>query len=95
MIVATDDVATVPDERGERVGLRIDEGHQRTCDDRVALAVYYAGVQWLVVRRNPDCDWAVDTLRHGDIREKGSWVKRDAVEQRVESLKPEVKTKHT
>ena len=49
MIVATDDVATVPDERGEQVGLHIDEGHQWTCDNRVALVVYYAGIQWLVV----------------------------------------------
>ena len=81
MIVATDDVATVPDERGERVGLRIDEGHQRTCDDRVALAVYYAGVQWLVVRRNPDCDRAVDTLRHDALADREGKGERHATKR--------------
>jgi len=40
LIVATDDVATVPDERGERVGLLIDEGHQRTCDESTTALLW-------------------------------------------------------
>ena len=57
-------LVTIPDKGRERVGLRVNERHQRTCDDWVALAVYCASVQWLVVRRDPDCDRAVDALRH-------------------------------
>jgi len=57
---AGDAVGVGADEGGERVGLRVEEGHERACDDRVADAVDGTAVQRLVVGGYPDGDGAVD-----------------------------------
>lgn len=48
----------------------VDEGEERACDDRVALALDGVAVERLVIGRDPDCDGAVDTLRDDALAQR-------------------------